>query len=60
MRGVQLLGAVVALVVSVLLLRIVVHLYADHGHVDVFHLFIAMAAACAGVLLIRRALLTRS
>ena len=60
MRGVQLVGAVVALVASVFVLRIVVHLYADHGHLDVFHLFVAMASACVGVFLIRRAFLTRS
>ena len=60
MRGVQLLGAVVALVASVFVLRIVVHLYADHGHLDVFHLFVGMASACVGVLLIRRVFLARS
>jgi hypothetical protein len=59
MRGVQLLGALLAIVASVLLLRIVLHGYTDHGHLDVFHLFVAMGAACAGVLLVRRAFLTR-
>jgi hypothetical protein len=60
MRALQLLGAALALIASVFILRIVVHLYADHGQLDVFHLFAALAAACLGVLLIRRAFMARS
>lgn len=54
MRLALLAVSVLALVASVLLLRLVLHLYNDHGHLDVFHLLMATVAAGAGLLMLRR------
>lgn len=56
MRTLLLLGATLAVVASILVLRIVIHGYTDHGHLDVFHLIVAVIAAAAGVLLLLRGL----
>ncbi|HEX2168028.1 MAG TPA: hypothetical protein VHG09_12415 [Longimicrobiales bacterium] len=53
-------GAALTIVASIFLLRIVVHGYTDHGHLDVFHLIIAVAAASIGVLLLLRAFRRRA
>lgn len=56
MRAVEFLGAMAALIVSVFVGRIVLHGLTDHGHLDVFHLVVAAAAAIAGFLLLYRAI----
>ena len=55
MKGLLLVGAVICLVASIFVLRIVLHAYTDHDHIDVFHLAVGIAAAVAGLLLLRRA-----
>ena len=59
MKALPTIGALLAVVASVLLLRIVIHGYTGHGHLDVFHLAVAIASALAGLLLARRAFLSR-
>ena len=54
MKALPAVGAVLALVVSVFLLRIVVHGYTHHDHLDVFHLVVGIGSAVAGLLLMRR------
>jgi hypothetical protein len=54
MKQLLLLGAALTFVASVFLMRIVLHGYTQHGHLDVFHLVVAIAAAFAGVLLLLR------
>ena len=53
---VRVIGAVAALITSVLLGHIVLHSYTDHGHLDVFHLVVALVAAIGGLALLGRAL----
>lgn len=60
MRPLPAVGALLALVASVLLLRIVLHGYTDHGHLDVFHLLVGIGSAVAGLLLARRSLPRRT
>lgn len=55
MRKLQALGGLLAAVAGVLLLRVVLHGYTDHGHVDVFHLLVAAGAVVGGSLLVWRA-----
>jgi hypothetical protein len=50
--------AVAALVASVFLFRIVLHGYTDHGHLDVFHLVVALTTAVGGLLMLIRATAT--
>jgi hypothetical protein len=59
MKWVQLVLAVLALVGSIMLIRIVVHGLSDHGHLDVFHLLVALGGGVGGLMLIRRALSPR-
>lgn len=47
-------GAALTMLASIFLLRIVIHSYTDHGHMDVFHLIVAIAAASVGVILLLR------
>lgn len=56
MRGAQALVGVLAVVASLWLLRVVVHAYTDHAHLDVFHLVVGLTAAAAGGLILRRSL----
>lgn len=60
MRGLQSLGGVLAVIASIWLLRIVLHAYTDHGHVDVFHLVVGIGSAVVGVILVRRSLVRRA
>ncbi len=48
----RVVGAVAALITSVILGRIVLHSYTDHGHLDVFHLVVALVAAVGGLALL--------
>ena len=59
MRALQAVGAVLALLATIWLLRIVVHGFTDHGHLDVFHLAVAIGSALVGLLFLRRAFLNR-
>jgi hypothetical protein len=59
MRGLQVLGGVLALVASILLVRIVLHGYTDHGHLDVFHLLVAIGSALVGLFFVWRAFPSR-
>ena len=54
MRGLLSLAAAVAFVGSILLMRVVVHGYSDHGHLDLFHLGVAIAAGAAGIFFLAR------
>ena len=54
MRALKVIAAVAALVASVLLFRIVLHGYAHHGYLDVFHGGVASGSALLGVFLMRR------
>ena len=54
MRGLLALAAAAAFVGSILLMRIVVHGYTDHGHLDLFHLVVAVVAGVAGMFLLAR------
>jgi hypothetical protein len=54
-RLIQLVGAVVALIVSVYVSRIVFHGLTDHDHLDVFHLVVAVILAGGALLLLYRA-----
>lgn len=54
MRLLLLAGAALTFVGSIFLMRIVLHGFTDHGHVDVFHLIVAIGAAFVGVLLLLR------
>lgn len=54
MRPVLAAGAALAIAASIFLLRIVLHAYTDHGHLDVFHLIVAIGSASIGVLLLLR------
>lgn len=60
MRGLQSIGAALAFIASFLLMRIVLHGYAHHHQLDVFHLIIALGSTIAGLLLLRRIYLSRS
>lgn len=60
MKGLQSIGAALAFIVSFLLMRIVVHGYAHHDQLDVFHLIVAIGSTVAGLLLLRRIYLSRS
>ena len=55
MKALLWLCAVAAIIASVLLSRIVLHGYTDHGHLDTFHLFVAIVSAMGGMVLMRRA-----
>lgn len=59
MRILHLLAGVAAVAVSVLVARIVLHGFTDHGRLEVFHLVVAIAAAVLGLAVLYRALLTR-
>ena len=59
MRGLLSLAAAVAFVGSILLMRIVVHGYTEHGHLDLFHLAVAIGAGVAGMFLIARVFAAR-
>lgn len=59
MRGLLSLAATAAFVGSILLMRIVVHGYADHGHLDLFHLVVAIAAGVAGMFFLARVFANR-
>jgi hypothetical protein len=56
MKALLLTGSMLALVGAVLLLRIVYHGYADHAHLDLFHLVVGLVVATAGALMLHRAL----
>lgn len=60
MRTAQLIGAVIAFIVSVYVGRIVLHALTDHGHLDLFHLVVAAVVAMAGSVLLYRALMRPS
>lgn len=60
MKALPAIGALLVLVVSILLLRIVLHSYTDHGHLDVFHLVVGFGLAVASLLLVRHSLLRRT
>ena len=51
MRAIQSIGAVVALLASVFVARIVTHGVTDHGELDVFHTVVAVLLALVGLLL---------
>lgn len=53
MRKLLLVGAALAFLVSIFLIRIVLHGYTGHGHLDLFHLIIAIGSAIVGVLFLR-------
>ena len=54
MRQLLLVGAALAFVASIFIMRIVVHGYTDHGHLDVFHLVVGIGLAMGGTLLLFR------
>lgn len=56
MRQLLLVGAALAFVASIFLMRIVLHEYTGHGHLDVFHLLVALGAGGLGIALALRAL----
>ena len=60
MKAIPALGAVLALVATVFVLRIVLHGYTDHGHLDVFHLVVGLASAALALVLSWRALAPRN
>jgi hypothetical protein len=59
MRGLLSLAAAVAFVGSILVMRTVVHGYSDHGHLDLFHLAIGIAAGVAGMFFLGRVFAAR-
>ena len=59
MRGLLSLAATVAFVGSILLMRVVVHGYIDHGHLDLFHLAVAIGAGVAGMFFLARVFAAR-
>jgi len=59
MRGGQALAGLLAVLASIWLLRVVLHTYTDHEHVDFFHLFVALGSAAVGFFFLRRALSRR-
>ena len=56
MKALPAVGAVLAFFASVFVLRIVLHGFTDHGHLDVFHLLVGIGSVLVGFLLVRRAL----
>lgn len=54
MRPLLAAGAVLTFATSIFLLRIVHHGYTDHGHLDVFHLIVAIGSASIGAVLLLR------
>ena len=60
MRHLLLGAAALTFVASIFVLRIVIHLYRDHGHLDLFHLAIGIGSALIGVLLFVRLLRMRA
>src|SRR5687768_4419755 len=54
MKSLLLISGIVAIIAGILLARIVVHGYTDHGHLDVFHLGVALVAGLGGALLLQR------
>lgn len=60
MKPLLLLGAGLAFLVSIFLMRAVIHGYTHHAHLDVLHLTVAIGSASVGVLLLRGALRRRT
>jgi hypothetical protein len=60
MRALRLIGAVAALVTSVVVGRMVLHAFTEHGHLDLFHLVVAAVAGVGGLVLLRRVVLGAS
>jgi uncharacterized membrane protein YfcA len=59
LRHLLLGAAALTFVASFFVMRIVIHLYREHGHLDLFHLIIGVAAALIGVVLFVRVLRMR-
>ena len=49
------IGAIAVLVLAFYVGRIVLHGFADHGHLDTFHLVVSVFAVALAVALLRRA-----
>jgi hypothetical protein len=56
----RLIGAVAALVTSFLVGKIVLHGYTHHGHLDMFHLVVALLSGLGGLALLRLVVLSSS
>ena len=59
MRVLLSLGAVAAFFAAIFVTRIVLHGFTDHGHLDTFHLVVAVVSASLALLLLRRAFLVQ-
>lgn len=59
MRGLLSLAAVIAFVGSILVLKIVMHGYSDHGRLDLFHLAVGIVVGVAGMFLLGRVFAAR-
>ncbi|MCA1788779.1 MAG: hypothetical protein LC667_02665 [Thioalkalivibrio sp.] len=60
MKAIPALGAVLALAATVFALRIVLHGYTGHGHLDVFHLVVGLGSAALALVFAWRALAHRN
>ncbi|MQA91828.1 MAG: hypothetical protein GEU90_16665 [Gemmatimonas sp.] len=59
MRVLQLFGATVGFIASIFLLRVVLHGYTEHAHLDLFHLTVGTASGFIALIFLRRALSSR-
>jgi hypothetical protein len=59
LRHLMLGAAALTFVASFFVMRIVIHSYTDHGHLDLFHLIVGIVSALIGVFLFLRVLRMR-